>query len=70
MKIGARDDKYMLIIDPEKCIGCGLCVSIAPDVFEMDLNSGKAVVKTQDFTAHEVKVQEAIDSCPVQAISK
>lgn len=60
----------MLTIDPQKCIDCGLCVSICPEVFEMDINTGKAVVKTQEFAAYETKVKEAIDSCPVQAISQ
>jgi len=60
----------MLTIDSQKCIGCGLCVSICPEIFEMNTDSGKAQVKTQEFSDFESKVQEAIDSCPNQAISK
>ena len=52
-------------IDKEKCIGCGLCVSICEDVFEM--KEDKAIVKAQKKTPC---VKEAIESCPVKAIKK
>jgi ferredoxin len=55
----------MVKINKEKCIGCGACVSICSAVFEM--KNGKAIVKKQ---SNEPCVQEAIDSCPVKAISK
>jgi len=53
-------------IDKEKCIGCALCASICDSVFEMG-KDGKAFVKAQkDIPC----VKEAIESCPVSAISE
>lgn len=56
----------MVKIDKEKCIGCGACVSICGAIFEMD-DDMKARVKSQKNCPC---VKEAIDSCPVEAISK
>ena len=56
----------MVKVNQKKCIGCGLCASICGEVFEMDKN-GKAKVKAQKKTSC---VEEAIKSCPVQAIDK
>jgi len=55
----------MVRVDPKKCIGCGLCVSICPTVFEMQ--GSKAKVKAQK---KDKCVDEAISSCPKSAISK
>ena len=56
----------MVKVDKNKCIGCGACVGTCPEVFKMGEN-GKAKVKAQkDLPC----VEEAIDSCPVDAISK
>lgn len=55
----------MIKIDKAKCIGCGLCPSLCPEVFEMG-SDGKAFVKVQKKIP---SVKEAIDSCPVSAIS-
>jgi len=52
-------------IDEEKCIGCGLCASICPKVFEM--KDSKAVT-IADCKANDDNCKEAIESCPVQAI--
>lgn len=51
-------------VDPDICIGCGLCVSSVPEVFEMD-GSGKATAVAE---GPDDAVQMAIDACPVSAI--
>lgn len=53
-------------IDKKKCLGCGLCVSIAERAFKIS-DEGKAEVLAVT-KEDEAKVQEAIDSCPVGAI--
>lgn len=58
----------MIKVDREKCIGCGNCSAICGDVFE--LKEGKAYVKKGQEKSEEECVKEAIDSCPVGAISK
>lgn len=55
-----------IIVDKEKCIGCGTCVALAPEIFEMD-NEGKSIVKKSP-TINEETLKLAIDSCPSQAI--
>jgi len=49
-------------INKELCIGCGACVSICSEGFEM--SDGKAVVKKDD----ESCINEAKENCPVNAI--
>jgi ferredoxin len=56
----------MIKINKEKCIGCGLCVSLCGQVFEMG-KDGKAKVKAQKKLPC---VKEAIESCPASAISE
>lgn len=57
-----------ITIDKNKCIGCGMCVTIVPEIFELG-EDGKAKVKVTEFKGLKVqKVQEAVDSCPVSAI--
>ncbi|MGB9598715.1 MAG: ferredoxin [Minisyncoccales bacterium] len=51
----------------DKCIGCGLCSSICPEVFEMG-EDGKAHAKEANFDDCAEKIIEARDSCPVSAI--
>ena len=55
-------------IDEDLCTGCELCVDTCPDVFEM--KDDVAVVIVDEVPAGlEDNVQEAIDSCPSEAIS-
>ena len=53
-------------IDKNKCIGCGLCSSVCEEVFEMRDDMKAHVKKQKNLPC----VKEAIDSCPVEAISK
>jgi len=55
-----------IIVDKEKCIGCGTCVALAPEIFEMDKNGKSSVKKSPEINEESLKL--AIDSCPVQAI--
>lgn len=55
-------------VNKEKCIGCGTCASICGEVFEIG-DDGKAGVKKGQVTSKAPCVKEAIDSCPVDAIS-
>ncbi len=57
-----------VVIDPDECIGCESCVEICPDVFEMDDDGEKAIVINADATSD--CVEEAIETCPNEAISK
>jgi len=55
-------------IDKDKCLGCGTCVAIAPEVFEID-ESGKSKVKEGvDLEKNKDLIIQAKDSCPTQAI--
>ena len=51
------------------CIDCDLCRTIAPTVFRRHDESGFSYVYHQPATPDEESLaQEAIDSCPVNAI--
>ena len=57
---------HKIIVNKNKCIGCGACTATCPNSFEM--KDGKAFViksKVEKLTCEE----EARDSCPVDAIS-
>ncbi|KJJ84063.1 ferredoxin [Candidatus Omnitrophus magneticus] len=56
------------VIDKEACIGCGLCVQIAPSVYKMD--GEKAVVSGQQIAQANLEdARTAMDQCPVAAIT-
>lgn len=57
-----------VVINQKDCIGCGMCTVIAPKTFKLAKN-GKAEVISQSQTDSK-KVKDAIDSCPVNVISK
>lgn len=54
----------MVKVDKKKCIGCGACVAVCPDGFVMEGSFAK--VKNKDASC----IDDAIESCPVEAISR
>ncbi|MDP9183281.1 MAG: ferredoxin [Actinomycetota bacterium] len=58
-----------VLCDVEKCTGLGLCESIAPDFFEVQ-DDGTLVMLRETFDESErTALNEAIRSCPTEALS-
>ncbi len=56
-------------VDRDTCVGCGLCVEVCPEVFEMG-DDDVAVVKAGVVPADAEDVcRAAAEGCPVDAIS-
>ena len=55
-----------VIVDRDLCRGIGNCVAVLPEVFELD-EQNKAVASHIESVSQE-KIQEAAESCPVDAI--
>ncbi|ONK68283.1 uncharacterized protein A4U43_C05F9640 [Asparagus officinalis] len=53
-------------VDEFSCIGCKNCANVAPDVFNIEEDFGRARVCSQ--SGNPALVQEAIDTCPVDCI--
>jgi ferredoxin len=56
----------MIKVNQDKCIGCGTCVAICPSNFQLNANGKSEVIGQDDNDC----VQNAIESCPVQAITR
>lgn len=57
-------------VNQEACIGCGACLAIAEDLFEMNadgLSEAKVAEVPQD---KQDQANEAVESCPTGAIVK
>jgi len=55
-----------VFVDRNKCIGCGLCQSLLPEVFALD-ETGFSTMKKQEVELSE-DLKEAEKNCPVSAI--
>ena len=56
---------FMVKVDQNKCIGCGLCANLCPDTFQMNLDGKSEVLNSQDSEC----AKKAVADCPVEAIS-
>jgi ferredoxin len=55
-------------IDPRKCQGHGRCVLIAPAYFDMDDSGFGVVLRDAVDDADKADIDEAVLSCPEQAV--
>ncbi len=56
------------MVDEDLCTGCGLCIDSCPEVFDWDDAAAKVIVDPVPAD-QEGCVEEAADSCPVEAIT-
>ena len=57
-----------VFVDEDICTLCGICTDICPEVFELSETS--CIVKPTEITEEIAeKVNEAVESCPVEAIT-
>ncbi len=56
-------------VDPDLCISCGLCVDLAPDVFQFNDEAISTVIGPVTDT-NRGNVLEAIEACPTEAIKE
>ena len=59
----------MFKVDQDKCLRCGMCTGICPDVFSFD-DEGNIKVNNDIIEENIESVNEAMNSCPVSAIGK
>lgn len=55
-------------VNKDSCIGCGACVAIDPEHFDFG-SEGKSEVISQENIQNNNNLTNAIESCPVAAIS-
>lgn len=58
-----------VMVDQEKCIGCGRCAEICPAVFFLDEETGKSQVIDPDACEYAGCCEAAEENCPVEAIT-
>lgn len=56
----------MVLVNRETCIGCGNCVALCGEVFE--LKNGKSYVKKGKEKSKLPCVKGAIENCPTNSI--
>lgn len=60
----------MIEIDRERCVGAGMCVLTAPQVFDQSDADGRVMVLDRSAAAERSKtVENAVALCPSQALS-
>ncbi|GAP18002.1 ferredoxin [Levilinea saccharolytica] len=58
-----------VFVDPDICMGCGVCETIAPLVFELGEDGIAKVLVDIVPVELEADVRQAVEECPEEAIS-
>lgn len=55
-------------VEQDKCISCGACVSVCPEVFDFNSEGFAEAIVDKVETNDEPKVKDAMEGCPTEAI--
>ncbi|HAD06530.1 MAG TPA: ferredoxin [Anaerolineaceae bacterium] len=58
-----------VFVDPDTCMGCGVCETIAPEIFQLGDQIHAIVIMDPVPESYRDLVQQAVDECPEEAIS-
>ena len=57
-----------VIVDPDRCVGNGVCEALAPDLFEV-ADTGQAELLVDPIPEEQLElVRNAVESCPALAL--
>jgi ferredoxin len=57
-----------IVLDRAKCIGIGICESLAPEVFEVNDDGDLIVLHAEVPASAEADVAAAAEGCPTRAL--
>jgi len=55
-------------VDYDLCEANGICVGIAPEVFDLDDDDNLHLLETEVTAGNESRIVQAVDSCPRNAL--
>ncbi len=56
-------------VDRDRCVGSGVCESLAPEVFELDDGGVLQVHREEPGPDDLAAVRDAVQSCPARALA-
>lgn len=56
----------MLLVDRNRCVGCGICITVCPETMTLEKEKGFAKILTENFDC----IRKAILACPQKAIKE
>jgi ferredoxin len=57
-------------VDPDLCIACGACISLAPEVYDWDEDGKAKAIAEEVPDDKESEAKEGLESCPTEAIKE
>ena len=58
-----------VLIEVDLCTGCGLCEETCPDIFKLNEDDDVAEITKTDYDENDEEcIEEAIETCPTEAI--
>ena len=60
---------FRVIVDPDVCESNGVCEGLAPEVFRLNDDDELDILEEHPDESLRAKVQDAVRSCPKQALS-
>lgn len=58
-----------LIVEEDKCIGCGMCVNTYPNYFDFNDEGLSTVIKEEVNSEDKAELLNAVEMCPTEAIN-